>query len=136
MVWSSVRLVRMGMPLTDDPERLLISNSRCSVTSSSPCNRGVAFTFNPRSTYSADGYAVCPAAAADDVEGRRDDKLLSVTVTEFEVGLSFATMTSNELSPFKSAATKATGSLPVGIAIGELNVRFLLTSRPLIRTLN
>src|SRR3979490_2676108 len=79
IVWSRVRLVRTGMPLTDDPERLRISNSRCSVTSSSPCNRGVAFTLSPRSTYSAEGYADCPADEVELGDELEDCSVLSVT---------------------------------------------------------
>src|SRR6266566_8446162 len=95
IVWSSVRLVRTGMPLTDDPERLRISNSRCRVTSSSPCNRGVAFTFSPRSTYSAEGYADCPIDDEEELKGELDDcSVLSVTVTVFADSL--AAMRSND----------------------------------------
>src|SRR6266576_1483406 len=119
IVWSSVRLVRTGMPLMDDPERLRISNSRCRVTSSSPCNRGVAFTFSPRSTYSAYVYAVC--GEVDELEGELDDcSVLMVTVTVF--GDSLATKRSNVPLPVRSVATRATGTLPLGIVTREANL--------------
>ena len=127
IVWSSVRLVRTGMPLTDDPERLRISNSRCNVTSSSSCNRGVAFTFSPKSTYSADGYAVCPEE--DDGDGMTDWMGLRVTVTVFEDW--FATATSNVPSPFRSAAATATGPLPEGTVTGDANVPSPLATKRL-----
>src|SRR5665213_188115 len=79
MVCSILRLLRMGMPLMLDPVRLLISNCSCSVTSSSPWSRGVAFTFNPKSSYSADGYPVWA-----DAEPAKDGNVFSVTVTVLE----------------------------------------------------
>ena len=85
IVCSIVRLLRTGMPLKAVPARLRMSNSSCKVTSSSSCNRGVAFSFNPRSSYSEDGYAVCAGLEAP----AADSRVLSVTLIVFVV--SFAT---------------------------------------------
>ena len=58
---------------------------------------------------------------------RKHGKVLSVTVTEFED--SFATTVSSVPSPFRSAATTATGALPVGKDTGIENVPSPLPTR-------
>src|SRR5208337_2363618 len=55
-VCVTLRLEIVGIPLTLFPERALISNSSCRVTSLVSCNCGVALIFIPMSSYSEPGY--------------------------------------------------------------------------------